>query len=117
MSQQGYPDNWPEIARERKEAAGWRCEWCDIAHGEQRPNRFGQPFNEVLACAHLGVMREDGSPGDKRDLADCRPENLAVLCTRCHLDFDIEDHLKARRENEIRRQIAAGQLVLEGVAS
>ncbi len=115
--QRSYPPNWHNIALERKIAAGWHCEWCDIAHGEERTNRYGKPFREVLACAHLGVMKPDGAPGDKYDLADCRIENLAVLCTRCHLDYDIEDHLKARRENEIRRQLAAGQLVLVEIAS
>lgn len=116
MNKRDYPANWPDISRAIKDAAGWICEWCAIAHGAIRQSAKGRPFREVLTTAHLGVMREDGSPGDKHDKMDCRPENLACLCTRCHLNYDRVDHIRHRRENELRRrlarQLAAGQQYL-----
>jgi hypothetical protein len=93
-----YPATWPEIARGVKEKAGWRCEECGIAQGALRTNIRGQYFREVLTCAHLGTPFPDGRPADKYDTMDCRPENLACLCTACHLLYDMADHVAARRE-------------------
>lgn len=116
MNRKEYPPKWREITLERKTTAQWCCEWCGIAHGTIRPNAKGKPFREILTTAHLGVMHEDGTPGNKHDKMDCRDENLAVLCTRCHLNYDRVDHIRNRRENAMRRQLAeslaAGQLVL-----
>lgn len=30
-----YPKNWPQISLARREAAGWRCEWCKAPHAER----------------------------------------------------------------------------------
>lgn len=61
----------------------------------------------VLTVAHLGVDKPDGVPGDKHDKMDCRPENLAALCQRCHLGFDMEDHIAARRRNRLQKKAEA----------
>ncbi|MEO8082543.1 MAG: HNH endonuclease signature motif containing protein [Ardenticatenales bacterium] len=61
-----YPDDWPNIARAVKDAAGWTCEGCDAPHG---------PCPHVLTVDH--VVDHDPS--------NCAPENLAALCQRCHL--------------------------------
>lgn len=53
----------------------------------------------MLTVAHLGADRDDGTPGDKHDKADCREVNLAALCQRCHLNFDRKDHLEVQRAN------------------
>ncbi len=47
----------------------------------------------VLTVAHLGTVHPDGTPGDKHDKHDCRDENLAALCQRCHLLYDLDDHI------------------------
>jgi hypothetical protein len=61
-----YPDNWTEIAKEIKDAAGWKCERCDHPHD--------QASGHVLTVHHLVP-----------DKSLCEPWNLAALCQRCHL--------------------------------
>lgn len=61
-----YPANWPEIAQEVKNYAGWRCENCDHPH-------------QVETGYCLTVHHLDG------DKSNCRPKNLVALCQRCHL--------------------------------
>ena len=61
-----YPPDWPEIAREVKEAAGWRCERCHHVHEPAA--------GYTLTVHHLDM--------DKPNVARW---NLAALCQRCHL--------------------------------
>jgi hypothetical protein len=61
-----YPQNWPDIARSIKEAAGWKCEQCHHANDYES--------GHVLTVHHLNGIK-----------ADCRTENLVALCQRCHL--------------------------------
>jgi 5-methylcytosine-specific restriction endonuclease McrA len=61
-----YPPNWPEIARQVKEAAGWRCIRC------------GHP-DDTQAGYMLGVHHLD------LDKSNCAWWNLLALCQRCHL--------------------------------
>ena len=61
-----YPDNWPQIARECKDAAGWRCIRCKHVH-------------EVKTGYVLTVHHWDG------DKANGKWWNLLALCQRCHL--------------------------------
>ena len=78
-----YPENWPEIALEIKEEAQWQCECC----GKQC-RRPGEPFDThkntltVAHCNHIGM--------------DCRPENLAAMCSQCHLRYDAIHHASTR---------------------
>lgn len=133
MDRSKYPKDWAQISRRiRFERAKGKCEWCGVAHGHFR-NELGQSFETmkefwamwgkrtkmpvvrvVLTTAHLGVDKPDGSPGDKRDTMDCRDENLAALCQRCHLGFDRDDHIRSRRTNRRMRLVAAGQLEMFG---
>jgi len=104
-----YPDNWKAISIAiRKDRAKWACEWCGALNGALiSPVRSARV---VLTVAHLGVPYPDGRPGDKHDKSDCRPENLAALCQRCHLTFDRPDHLAraaATRERKRRERDAA----------
>lgn len=59
--------------------------------------RYNTPTYIVLTVAHLGAPRDDGSPGDKRDKMDVREVNLAGLCQRCHLLYDIDERVASRR--------------------
>lgn len=61
-----YPKNWPKISAMAKTRAGWKCEECGHPHDP-----------EAGYC--LTVHHKNGVK------IDCRPENLAVLCQRCHL--------------------------------
>jgi len=126
-----YPDNWPEISYEIKVRDGFKCKFCGAANGvtgwhdergkfhdweieHDKPIEF-KAFKIVLTTAHLGVARRDGSPGDKKDKSDCRPENLAALCRRCHLRFDIDEHVYNSALTRRRKRIEAGQLELAGL--
>lgn len=127
----------------RFERAGNKCEWCGAPNGQliyrnpDRPEEYtivpdpisqdevyrifgGKPISElgkvvrvILTVAHLGVPHDDGRPGDKHDKLDIRPENLAALCQRCHLLYDLPDHIANRRRTMARRKLeaikAAGQ--------
>ncbi len=61
-----YPANWPAIAADIKNRAGWRCEHCDHPHDT--------PTGYMLTVHHLD--------GDK---SNCSYANLVALCQRCHL--------------------------------
>ncbi len=112
-----YPKNWKVIRARIQSRAGDACEWCQVPNGavvhRDTEGRFfredGNPFFRkedasgkqikiVCTTAHLGVPYPDGRPGNKHDKADCRDENLAFLCQRCHLNFDRDEH----RENAAR---------------
>lgn len=132
-----YPKDWKEISRAiRVDRAGDRCEWCGVAnkaigtrdetgcfhqaqgleseltirqHQTLRDSGRAHSIQIVLTVAHLGKPHPDGKPGNKHDKADCRPENLAALCQRCHLNFDRADHLAraaTTRENKRRQRDA-----------
>ena len=104
-----YPANWSATSLYiRWTRAAGKCEWCGALNGALiSPVRTSRV---VLTVAHLGVPYPDGRPGDKHDKSDCRPENLAALCQRCHLNFDRPDHLAraaATRERKRRERDAA----------
>lgn len=137
MKRELYPEDWEQISLGVKERAGWQCEWCGVKHGGIGARDInGQWHNEndihqmnatvghalfgqfpnmiqiILTAAHLGVARPDGSPGDKHNKMDCRPENLAALCQKCHLNYDREDHQANAAKTRRRRKIEAGQIPL-----
>lgn len=104
-----YPPNWKQISCQVREAAGWKCEWCGAKNGESNPATGSKV---VLTVAHLGTDFKDGTPGDKTDKMDVRLENLAALCQRCHLRFDIDEHKTSAAETRRQRELDAGQLEL-----
>jgi hypothetical protein len=128
-----YPDNWPEISYEIKVRDGFKCKECGVPDKEigyrDELGGFhlwngvvGEVFSEWdfdykiikihLTVAHLGVTRRDGSAGDKMDKMDCRPENLAALCQRCHLRYDIDEHVYNSAITRRRKKVEAGQMEL-----
>lgn len=113
MDRTRYPPNWAEISLARREQAGWQCEWCGAKHKEPHPITGSKV---VLTVAHLGTPLPDGTPVSKYDTMDCRPENLAALCQRCHLRYDLHDHIRNAKRTRLRRiryaRLAAGQQIL-----
>ena len=62
----------------------------------------------------LLVARPDGTAGDKHDKLDVRDENLAALCQRCHLRYDIREHMANAAATRRRKREEGGQMVLIG---
>lgn len=87
-----YPADWKAISLARREAAGWKCEWCPAEQGQPHPITGGKV---VLTVAHLNHQPED-----------CAPANLAALCQRCHNTYDAPMRRQGIRE---RRAAAIGQ--------
>jgi hypothetical protein len=75
------------------------------------------PTRIVLTVAHLGTPHEDGTPGDKHNKMDVRDENLAALCQKCHLAYDMDEHIANRRVTLARKKhtaiVASGQLAID----
>ena len=61
-----YPPDWPAIAQQVKDDAGWSCEHC------HHPHYTTQGY--VLTVHHI-----DGNK------SNCEWWNLVALCQRCHL--------------------------------
>lgn len=110
MRRELYPSDWPAISLRVRERDGWRCVSCGVANGMvvardrngewfEVPSAFAGAVRIVLTVAHL--------LGD--DPADCRDENLAALCQRCHLRLDGPLHARHAAETRRRRRVAAGQ--------
>jgi len=131
MRRELYPDDWEAISLRIRERAGQRCEWCGLENGATGYRDDTGTFHHVpiewadayeldgihlfkimLTVAHLGAQKPDGSPGDKRDKRDCRDENLAALCQRCHLNYDRDEHIFNAALTRRRKRIAAGQMEL-----
>lgn len=102
-----YPKDWRAISARIRERDGNKCKWCDAPNGASivrlvadpsrwrlaadvawmypdDPNRarYQAPIQVVLTVAHLNHQPED-----------CRDENLAALCQRCHLQYDRKHHM------------------------
>lgn len=108
-----YPANWKEISLHIRERDGWRCKFCGAENGKPHPVTGAKV---VLTVAHLGVPYSDGTPGDKRNKQDMRDENLAALCQRCHLRYDVDEHMAnakiTRYQKRMRIIQESGQLML-----
>lgn len=130
MDKTRYPADWKQISFAIRQRANWHCDWCGVRHGEVglrlADGRF-IPEEEipiahdiglithdqaayqptiaiVLTVAHLGTPHPDGTPGDKHNKMDCRPENLAALCQRCHLRYDRDEHAVNSRMTRLRKK-------------
>lgn len=75
----------------------WTCPKCKAwFETSQQTPAFCQ------RCACWAEFR----PGDKHDKMDCRPENLRAMCQRCHLRFDIAEHVENGRRTRRKKQLA-----------
>jgi len=109
----GAPDRLWIVRDNAADPSAWR-----LATESELMDDDGTPMTRVvLTVAHLGTPRADGTPGDKHNKLDVRPSNLAALCQRCHLLYDMDDHIRHAAETRRRRRIEAGQLTIEGLES
>jgi hypothetical protein len=83
MNRALYPPDWDAISIAVRTRAGWKCETCGAENAKPHPVTGS---HVVLTVAHLDHM-----PGN------CDPQNLRVLCQRCHFRLDAEQHLASRQ--------------------
>ena len=132
MDKNRYPADWKDISLRIRARANWTCEWCGVRnkaigardyngqwhdeesiHGMNSDSgtalfgEFPRMIRIVLTVAHLGTAHPDGTNGDKHDKMDCRPENLAALCQRCHLRYDRDDHSHNSRRTRLHKKAQA----------
>lgn len=68
-----YPRNWPQLARECKERAGWICEHCGVSQFAERVSRWtGNVYTVYLQAAHKHHDPENPTP------------ELVCVCATCH---------------------------------
>lgn len=91
-----YPDNWEEISRNRRDAAGQCCEFCGAANHQPHPVTGSRV---VLTVAHLD-----------HDTANNSDDNLRALCQKCHLTYDAKHHAANAAITRRNRKIEAGQI-------
>ena len=115
-----YPSNWKKIvARVAKRAKG-NCECtgecgrhggrCDAMNHKPHPITGSKV---ILTTAHLGIDYPDGTKGNKHDKMDCRMKNLKHMCQRCHLLFDMPEHMENSRATRRRKILATGQMEMK----
>jgi len=93
-----YPSDWPEIRARILKRDGNACKFCGAENYEPHPITGSRV---ILTVAHLD-----------HDLRNCEDWNLAALCQRCHLKYDLGQHLHSRAVGKQERMIAAGQMYL-----
>jgi len=85
-----YPADWAAISLRIRAREKNRCKFCGARNHEPNPETGSRV---VLTVAHLNQIPED-----------CREENLAALCQRCHLRYDALDRAKLIEEGLERRR-------------
>lgn len=126
-----YPPTWKQIADEIKARDEWTCQECGLKHGMKiirsphRPDEWREATTKdylnfpdlitriVMTVHHIGIDKEDGTPGSADDKMDCRPDNLITLCPRCHFLADQAGNLLksslTRIAHKRQSQVGAGQ--------
>ena len=78
MDSLGYPSDWQEISRRRREAEAWTCSDCKVN------------------CSHGKLRQFLDSHHENRNKQDSTDANLRVLCRLCHreqgLKLSVDDH-------------------------
>ena len=74
--------DWDAIAHRAKEAANWACQHCGIRHKEHDADGV----EAIIGVAHLD-----------QDSTNHAPENLKVLCQRCHFEYDQPFNIMRRK--------------------
>lgn len=114
-----YPPNWDEISDQVRSRAGWACEWCQAPHLkviQRKPVRTMPDWVEVIFVKETTGAYEDTvkmlpkrlkyhgltkivitTAHLDRDPGNNNLDNLAALCQRCHLRYDIHQHIRSRR--------------------
>ena len=84
MDRAKYPANWDEIAQGVKDAAGWKCEKCGIAH------MLDGTMGSCLTVHHPNLDPENPKA------------EMEALCARCHLQAEAVLRKYGINENQMR---------------
>jgi hypothetical protein len=82
------------------------CKKCELIYNPVDQKEFDCP-----ACLSWVSF----VPGDKHDKMDCRPENLAAICQRCHLRLDIKEHVENSARTRERKKVESGNILFPGI--
>jgi hypothetical protein len=89
-----YPPAWKKLSFSiRFLRAQGVCECvglCGLHEGRRCTEKHGQQASFAKGKVVLTVAHLNHTP------SDCRPENLAAMCQRCHLRYDREHHAATR---------------------
>ena len=125
INKKDYPDDWKAISLQVRAEAGHRCEWCGALNGKVI-KRVKEPFYnpEFPYVDHVLMPEIQESTGEwvntdtmswarlrfhgltrivltvahlDRDSKNNERSNLAALCQRCHLRYDVYQHLASRK--------------------
>lgn len=116
IRKQDYHPEWPRISLEIREAAGWKCEWCEAPGNKVIQRLPGGSWVEVerVQAAPTCVWEETNTmtwgrlkfhkltkiilsvAHLDRDSSNNDRDNLACLCQKCHLNHDIRQHIRNR---------------------
>lgn len=117
-----YPPNWPELSLQVREEANWKCEECGVPNyaiirrgkgteytevyevQETDPERPGEYITTTTIGMKAKRLRWHGlsrvvltvSHTD-RNRNNNERSNLRSLCQRCHLVWDVHQHIANRR--------------------
>lgn len=119
MNRANYPPDWDTISKRVRARDGNACKWCGIKNGAiGARDRHGiwhdqaeidsmnvnvgldlfvlvpKTIKIVLTVAHI----------ENPDPMDCRDENLASLCQRCHNKLDAPMRAKHARETRLTKR-------------
>lgn len=99
-----YHPNFPARALARKKKVKYTCEKCGVKQGDVLINARGEPYKARVAAAHV-----NHDPHKAR-------AKLIILCDRCHLYHDKDEHGRKSRRTHYRKKyeaaIQSGQLEL-----
>src|SRR5687767_3135601 len=96
MNHSLYPDNWPALAREIKEANQYTCQSCGKKC--RRPGEMYLGWQYELTVAHICQDYE------------AEAVYVAPMCLECHFPHDAQYSWIARLRQRRLRQRQAGQL-------
>ena len=78
MESTDYTDDWAEVSRRAREAAGWKCTDCEVDLSEHK---------HLLHTHHMNGSKTDNNSA-----------NLEVVCADCHKKKPHHDHVYVSRE-------------------
>lgn len=117
-----YPENWDEISKAIRQRAGNQCEWCGIPNYSLIHRGITDKFMWILdedwqRLSLADRMLWDGNESKifltvahlNHTPSDCRPENLAALCNRCHLNYDAKFHAQNARHTRAKNARQAAE--------